>query len=299
MDVVTAVQNALENENAELRDELRQKLRDETAKSLQKSEGEPLVDEIFNTLELKNVMLQDLQQNNNKLANEIERLERENLELRQQTIDAHTCHMFSAHSLFKNNQEPWIIQANEVAISDVEIGSGSYGRINVGTYHGSRVAVKSMHGILHNDQLRTEFEREILFNSLCRHPCIVQFVGVANPRDDNPLIVMEHLDRSLRDLRNLDENAFEVYHIIQLAKDVAAALCYLHGFKPDAIIHRDVSAGNILLWRSSGHMWRGKLADFGSATFDTDERSACPGAPFYSAPEAGEPEKHSIKVRIS
>lgn len=309
VDFGRAIQELLTTENTELKTNCQERL-EQAMQPLQQRireyEEEHLnSEEIINNLLADHVLLQD---NNRELTNEVDRLreelesvrdvqrllEEENAELRRQPVSVSQSRV--THLQLESNQESWIIPESEVIIGDCETGRGSYGEIRVGTYHGAKVAVKKIHGILDDDQTRTEFEREILFNTLCRHPCIVQFAGVANPRGNNPLVIMELLDRSLRDLRNLDEKSFEVYQILQIAKDISAALCYLHSFKPDAIIHRDVSAGNILLWRSFGSMWRGKLADFGSATFDNDEKFACPGAPFYSAPEAAYPEQHSTKV---
>ena len=79
-----------------------------------------------------------------------------------------------------------------------------------------------------------------------------------------------------------------------IALDVAKALNYLHCKQPSPIIHRDVSSANVLLWQR-GVTWRAKLSDYGAANFMSQCRTVNPGAPPYSAPEAGS-ENHTPKV---
>ena len=65
---------------------------------------------------------------------------------------------------------------------------------------------------------------------------------------------------------------------------MARAINYLHQKEPP-IIHRDISSGNVLLWRQ-GDQWRGKVSDYGSANFIQHTMTVGPGAPSYIAPEA-------------
>ncbi|KAL9950443.1 hypothetical protein ACROYT_G042938 [Oculina patagonica] len=123
--------------------------------------------------------------------------------------------------------------------------------------------------------------------SLQRHPCIVQFLAVADHQCNNPWLVMEFLEKSLPQLAR-QEKSLNSRITKTIGHDVACSLNYLHCQHPVAILHRDVSSDNVLVWRE-GDNWRGKLCDFGSAQFSNQEMSVNPGNPFFSAPEANTP----------
>ena len=112
---------------------------------------------------------------------------------------------------------------------------------------------------------------------------IIQFIGATCGYNERPLIVTELLDRCLRSL--IGERRLTNQEISVIALDVAKALNYLHRKQPSPIIHRDVSSANVLLWQ--GVTWRAKLSDYGAANFMSQCKSVNPGAPPYSAPEAG------------
>ena len=65
----------------------------------------------------------------------------------------------------------------------------------------------------------------------------------------------------------------------------------LHLWKPQPILHRDVSSTNVLLEPSVNR--KGKLCDYGSANFLHQVSTVAPGSPVYSAPEALSPYLHS------
>lgn len=192
----------------------------------------------------------------------------------------------SADILRKN--QPWMITKDEIKIStDRVLGTGAWGRVFEGTFRGTKVAVKELHEIIQSSHNKSLFEREISFVTLVRHPSILQFLGVAGYRSDSPLLVTELMDMSLADLLNR-ERLLTRSCVIRLGKDVAYGLNYLHCFRPRPIIHRDINPGNIMVWKH-GDVWRGKLCDFGSADFLSNNMSVNPGNPFYSAPEVESP----------
>eukprot|EP00731_Ephydatia_muelleri_P035316 Em0113g18a len=53
---------------------------------------------------------------------------------------------------------------------------------------------------------------------------------------------------------------------MDIFRDVASALCYLHELE-EPIIHRDVSSANVLLKAMARGEWKAKLLDFGSANW--------------------------------
>ena len=66
--------------------------------------------------------------------------------------------------------------------------------------------------------------------------------------------------------------------------DVAYGLHCLHTHNPP-IIHRDISAPNVLLKHRDNGCWQAKISDFGSANLLPDAQTLGEGAIIYTAPE--------------
>ena len=177
----------------------------------------------------------------------------------------------------------WIIQREEVVLSEKILGRGAWGNVREGTFRGCQVAVKEIHALILSGHNRRLFQREMSIAARCRHPNLLQFIGVATDHDGSPLLVTELLDTSLRNL--LSDRRLSQDEILILALDVAKGLNYLHLNKPLPILHRDISSANILLWKRE-ETWRAKLSDYGAANFMRQQMTVNPGAMIYSAPEA-------------
>ena len=167
-------------------------------------------------------------------------------------------------------------------------------------------AAKTIHPILQGglSKAASEFVRECQLMSTLRHPNVVQFLGVTFfPGSRLPALVMERLLTSLHDLLDPDPDPdtppprdavsplafFSMALKCSVLLDVARGLAYLHGKSPP-IIHRDLSARNVLL--NSGMV--GKIADLGVARIAPRMRAAAtmtkgPGASVYMPPEATAP----------
>ena len=197
-------------------------------------------------------------------------------------------------SIFRGDQ-PWMISKDEIKLSDKVLGTGAWGRVLEGNFRGTKVAVKEIHEIIQSAHNRLLFDREITFATSVRHPCILQFLAVADYHSTTPLLVAELMDMSLSQLVK-DERSLGNRYIRILALDVAHGINYLHCFQPNPILHRDINSGNVMVWRQ-GDKWRGKLCDFGSAEFMGSKMSENPGNPFYSAPEASS-SRQTPKVRF-
>ena len=185
----------------------------------------------------------------------------------------------------------WVISRNEIQMTENCLGRGGWGSVNEGTYCGCTVAVKQIHDLILSPHNRLLFEREMNIASACRHPCLLQFIGATND-EGTPLFVTELMEMSLRAL--LAQRQLSETEITVISLDVARALNYLHQKKPHSIIHRDVSSGNVLLWRQ-GAQWRGKVSDYGTANFMQQTMTVAPGAMIYSSPEALTPNQ-TVKV---
>ena len=186
----------------------------------------------------------------------------------------------------------WLISRDEIEIMREKfLGEGSYGKVFKGRYRGFVVAVKELK-CLSTFRERDLFEREMDIASRCRHPCLLQFIG-ATQDEKTPLFVTELMESSLRKL--LEKRQLSEKEIVVISLDVAHALNYLHQRKPKAVVHRDVSSANVLLWKQNGQ-WRGKLGDYGTVKFLQEIMTVAPGAMIYGAPEVGCPHNQTVKV---
>ena len=235
----------------------------------------------------------ELRKQSRRMRENEESLRAENMILRKQRRNEN--HFLAQVSSLFDPEQPWVLSRSEISMTD----NRASGRRLTGSYRGVKVSLKEFTKSLKDEQNQSEFELEVLFHSLCRHPCIIQFIGATEPTylEENPVIVTEFFETSLREKRKKASN-LEVQNVLRIARDLFSALCYLHEFKPDAIIHRDVSPGKIMIQGGTGSTWRAKLADLGSAVFEVDEKTESPGEAFYSAPEASNIHRQTTKVSI-
>ncbi|CAJ1935034.1 unnamed protein product [Cylindrotheca closterium] len=128
-----------------------------------------------------------------------------------------------------------------------------------------------------NHRRHEEFVKEMRLLSRLRHPCITTVMGaVMSGRD--PMMVMEYMENgSLYDLLRNDTAYTGGEIIMQIVKDIAQGLRFLHASKPPTL-HRDLKAKNILI----DSRFRAKVADFG---LSTKSSNALSGTPFWMAPE--------------
>ena len=131
------------------------------------------------------------------------------------------------------------------------------------------------------------FEVECRLLAQMRHPNIVQFIGVYFEEGSRvPILVMEFLPTTLA-------GCIDTYGVMpteisySILYDVALGLCHLHSHAPP-IVHRDLSANNILL---ASNM-TAKISDLGVARIlnltprQMSRMTATPGTPSYMPPEA-------------
>ncbi|XP_064393440.1 uncharacterized protein LOC135340941 isoform X2 [Halichondria panicea] len=185
--------------------------------------------------------------------------------------------------LAAHNTEVWRIPANRVIIGR-RIGKGGWGEVLEGTVS---VAVKRLHEEIALPIYIEKMEREMRLLAEVRHPNLVQFIGAIfdEQRQANrspPLIITELLDMNLR--QAYERNQLDPGNRLSIFKDIALALDYLHQ-RYNPIIHRDVSAPNVLLQRMPNHQLKGKVSDLGSANFLQHSHTMGEGAIIYSPPE--------------
>ena len=137
-------------------------------------------------------------------------------------------------------------------------------------------------------------KQEIEMLSKLRHPNLVLFIGICTDAplfstdrnirtEHNTVILTELLPCSLYDILEVKKAELDLADVLDIALDIANGLNYLHRHSP-SIIHRDISAKNILIGGN-----RAKIADLGQAKIFGESalsrQTGMPGAMAYSAPE--------------
>ncbi|XP_015690743.1 calmodulin-binding receptor-like cytoplasmic kinase 2 isoform X3 [Oryza brachyantha] len=113
---------------------------------------------------------------------------------------------------------------------------------------GSEIAIKCARKQLNSQYVSPELRRELEILQKIDHKNLVRFLGFFE-REDESLTVVEYVSNgSLRE--HLDEscgNGLELAQRLNVAIDVAHAITYLHEFKEQPIIHRNVRSSNVML----------------------------------------------------
>ena len=154
-------------------------------------------------------------------------------------------------------------------------------------FRGLSCAGKSIHQELkpgRQGNILERFVEECEILSQLRHPNIVQFLGVHQKNESQlPVLIMERMYCTLSSCIDdhgilPDESNYSILH------NVALGLNYLHHYFPNPIVHRDLSANNVLLTADLS----AKISDLGVARIlnqPMSKMTACPGTPPYMPPE--------------
>ena len=193
-----------------------------------------------------------------------------------------------------------------------QVGSGCYGTVYAVEVDGVQCIAKRVQDILLGEEghenvggdqrraMQLKFRQECILLSKIRHPNIVQFMGVRYGQDMYDLtLVMERLPMDLQkclEKCNADKFFIPLSIRFSILLDVTYGLLHLHN---RSILHRDLTAGNILLTSSM----RAKIADLGVSRIvesrHSQKLSTLPGTIGYMPPEAlqDEPE-YNLKLDI-
>ena len=190
----------------------------------------------------------------------------------------------------------WIVPRRHVTVLERSLGDGAWGNVREGKFRSHQVAVKCVHEAIFSKQTMQRVYREICTMSQVHHPNLVLFIAAVLDDQGEPMIITELLDTTLRKAYEDNLLSPDLYLCMDIFRDVASALCYLHGLE-EPIIHRDVSSANVLLKAVAKGEWKAKLSDFGSANWAKEAATMGEGAIVYTAPEAY-PVHPSLKVKL-
>ncbi|CAN8246838.1 unnamed protein product [Cochlearia groenlandica] len=170
------------------------------------------------------------------------------------------------------------------------IGTGGHGKVYKAKLPAAIMAVKklneSIDGEISKPTVKKDFLNEIRALTEIRHRNVVKLFGFCSHQRDT-FLVYEYMERgSLRKVLSSDEEAKQLDwgKRINIVRGVAHALSYMHHDRSPAIVHRDITSGNILL---DGD-YEPKISDFGTAKLlkpDSSNWSAVAGTYGYVAPE--------------
>ena len=196
-----------------------------------------------------------------------------------------------------------------------KVGSGSYGSISMVSVNGMPCIQKRLHNILvglsgteavsadQQKYISDKFYDECMLLWKMRHPNIVQFMGIhyyGRVDEKNKIsLIMEYLPTNVEEcITKCNEAQVSIPLSIKFSilRDVAYGLSHLHA---NDIIHRDLSAANILLTDSL----RAKLADLGVSKLVPPDAynklTVAPGTQYIMPPEALEENpRYSTKLDI-
>ncbi|KAJ4895662.1 putative L-type lectin-domain containing receptor kinase I.6 [Raphanus sativus] len=168
------------------------------------------------------------------------------------------------------------------------LGKGGFGEVYRGTLPcDGLIAVKR---VSHRDEGEgmKQFVAEIVSMGNLKHKNIVPLLGYCR-RKGELLLVSEYMPNGSLDqyLFHDDKPPFSWRRRLKIIKDVASALGYMHAGAPQAVLHRDVKASNVMLDAEL----KARLGDFGMARFHDDwadnaaATTAAVGTIGYMAPE--------------
>jgi len=179
----------------------------------------------------------------------------------------------------------WGVAPGEIELDQV-IGAGSFGDVYVGTWRGTRVAVKVVKkGKGVKEALFEDFALECSVLSKLHHPNIVQLLAVSTSGQTPPvlMLVMEYMDKGTVHslLHESQDTTLDIETRLQLLLDAAKGMFYLHQCDPP-VLHRDLKTANLLVDKYN----RVKITDFGlSRSMPQDATMTACGTPKYAAPE--------------
>ena len=251
-------------------------------------------------LQEKDTQLQEkdtqLQETDTQLQEKDVQLQEKYVQLQEKEIELQQYHevVRVQRQQFQSQDDYWVVSKDDVIMTDEILGEGSYGNVTVAVFRGLRVAAKCLHHLIISDYNLALFSREMDIASRIRHPNLVQFIGAT--KVGSPIILTELMSTSL--YKELQKKSLTCPQIVTISRDVALALNYLHLWKPDPIIHRDVSSPNVLLDPTVGGNYRAKVTDYGTANLQHEAGTVMPGNPAYAAPESRYPDDHTPSMDV-
>ena len=186
--------------------------------------------------------------------------------------------------------QPGVILLNRYSIQSV-VGIGGMGAVySARDLHFpnvvKRVAVKEMINLIRDpvvrDTIVRNFEREANILATLNHPSIPRIYDYFS-QDDRSYLIIEFVDgKDLETILLESQDFLSEAQVLNWALELCDVISYLHNYKPEPIIFRDIKPSNIMI-HTTGHVL---LVDFGIAkTFQPGQKGTMIGTEGYSPPE--------------
>jgi eukaryotic-like serine/threonine-protein kinase len=149
-----------------------------------------------------------------------------------------------------------------------------------------RVAVKEMVNLVRDpvihETIVRNFEREANILATLNHPCIPRIYDYFS-QDDRSYLIIEFIDgKDLETILSDSKDFLPEAQVLNWAIELCDVISYLHNYKPEPIIFRDIKPSNIMI-NNHEHV---QLVDFGIAkTFQPGQKGTMIGTEGYSPPE--------------
>ncbi|GLT55985.1 hypothetical protein SLA2020_290610 [Shorea laevis] len=197
-------------------------------------------------------LLADLEDQKRKLAEMKARNEAEEIE----RALGQFAHQKAAYRKYSINE---IEIATDYFADSHKIGEGGYGSVFRAMLQYTRVAIKVLAPGMSQGQ--KQFQQEVEILSCMRHPHLVLLIGAC---PESGCLIYEYMENgSLEDRLFRKDNTPSIpwKTRFRIAAEIATGLNFLHQKKPEALVHRDLKPGNILLDQN----YVSKISDVGLA----------------------------------
>ncbi|OMJ68349.1 hypothetical protein SteCoe_34225 [Stentor coeruleus] len=185
------------------------------------------------------------------------------------------------------------VEYSELILGDV-ISQGGFSVVHKGQWRGTRVAIKIIVDPVLTQELRLEFENEIMMLNYLRHPYTVLLMA-ASFKPPHFVVVSEFVPNgSLFDYLHKSREEISLDTKIRIINQVCEVFLFYH---TSGVVHRDLKSMNILL--DCNHNI--KLCDFGLARFKNELNKGSmqfSGTPAYMAPELFKKQLYDEKVDV-
>ena len=194
-------------------------------------------------------------------------------------------------------QQLWMVSREEVELISPELYRDNWSSVRIGNFRGLKVAAQKLNRSIVNDSTISQYVQTMNTASHARHPNLVQMIAAT--LDPDPLILTEWMPASVKLL--VRQGPLPRDQLLSIASDIANALIFLHAWRPNPIIHRNVNSSNVFLETGVGTRWKAKLSSYGTSNLIslmsiTSSAAATTKPSIFNAPEVKTPELHSPKM---
>eukprot|EP00727_Mastigamoeba_balamuthi_P005357 m51a1_g1482 putative sam-dependent methyltransferase (1464) ;mRNA; f:283082-290674 len=199
---------------------------------------------------------------------------------------------YSTSTPHTSRQKTFIIEPSELEFS-VKIGCGASSEVFMGSWRGTKVAVKRRRLQQLTPADVRVFESEVEVMRLLRHPNIVLWMCYSLKPDYLFIVTELMANGSLADVLSEKALKLSLRTKLNIMHDAALGLNYLHSCSPP-ILHCDIRAQNFLLDTN----FNCKISDFGLSRLRTIEHGGEINAFFWHAPEVLRGEPYTEKADV-